>query len=102
MMGGERVRHEDEKGNCRACGRVVLWALTEGMNFMPVDPGEVDINANLVLYRGKKSNRLRVKTVKPGEGRFVTHFATCPDRHPESDRSSLAGRHPATCPLVDA
>lgn len=40
-----------ERGQCRSCKKVVLWARTCKNKLMPVDPGEIEGNANLVLYR---------------------------------------------------
>lgn len=68
-----------ERGQCRACKKVVLWARTTKNKLMPVDPGEVEGNANLVLSRDM-FNVLRVDVVKPGEGKHVAHFATCEKR----------------------
>jgi hypothetical protein len=68
--------NSDEKGQCRLCHKMVLWALTENSKLMPVDPGEVE-GGNLELFRGEHTGRLRVRVVKPGEGKHVAHFATC-------------------------
>jgi hypothetical protein len=68
-----------ERGQCRACKKVVLWARTSKNKLMPVDPGEVEGNANLVLYRDLLKV-LRVNMVKVGEGKHVAHFATCEKR----------------------
>jgi hypothetical protein len=68
-----------ERGQCRACKKVVLWERTSKDKLMPVDPGEVGGNANLVLYRDL-FEVLRVNVVKPGDGEHVAHFATCENR----------------------
>ena len=67
-----------ERGQCRACHKVVLWAKTDNNKLMPVDPGEVEGNANLVLYR--EGAQLSVQVVKPGEGKHYAHFVTCEKR----------------------
>lgn len=67
-----------ERGQCRSCKKVVLWAKTDKNKLMPVDPGEIEGNANLVLYRD--GAQLRVRVVKPGEGKHYAHFVTCEKR----------------------
>lgn len=68
-----------ERGQCRSCKKVVLWALTDKSKLMPVDPGEVGGNANIMLYRDL-FEQLRVRVVKPGEGKHYAHFVTCEKR----------------------
>jgi hypothetical protein len=45
---------------------------------MPVDPGEIEGNANLLLYR--EGAQLRVRVVKPGEGKRYARLVTCEKR----------------------
>ncbi len=68
-----------ERGQCRACKKVVLWAKTRKDNLMPVDPGEVGGDANLILRRDL-FNKLYVDVVKPGKGKHYAHFVTCEKR----------------------
>jgi hypothetical protein len=65
-----------ERGQCRSCKKTVLWAKTDKNKLMPVDPGEIEGNANLELYRDL-FNVLRVRVVKPGGGKHYAHFVTC-------------------------
>lgn len=70
----------NERGRCKDCKHVVLWARTDEGKLMPVDPGEEPVNANLQLYRGAATGSLRVRVVEPGKGTFMPHFATCSER----------------------
>jgi hypothetical protein len=72
-----RLLTMNERGNCRACHRVVLWAVTDKSKNMPVDPGETE-DGNLTLFR--EGQKLRVTVVEPGTGKFLPHFATCEKR----------------------
>lgn len=72
-----RLSTMNERGNCRACHRMVLWARTDKSKNMPVDPGETD-DGNLILFR--EGSTLRVRVVPTGEGKFLPHFATCSKR----------------------
>src|SRR3954454_17791850 len=63
---------------------------------MPVDPGEIQGNANLVLYR--EEEQLCVRVVKPGEGKHYAHFVTCEKRHNHDVTSRTERRREAQEP----
>lgn len=68
---------------CRSCGAPVIWAHTETGSRMPVDPERVQ-GGNVMLIAdvtddGRMTPNQIAKVVKPGDGVYVSHFATCPD-----------------------
>lgn len=68
---------------CRSCDAEIEWAQTEkGNKKMPLDADPVD-GGNLVVIShvaGEFGMVPVVRYVKKGEGRRVSHFATCPNR----------------------
>lgn len=76
--------------NCRSCNASILWVETEatakkpGRN-MPIDADEnghaLEVpDANLVLVGTSGNGKPIARYVGKGRGKFVSHFATCPDR----------------------
>lgn len=70
---------------CKSCGVSVIWAIhfdTRGRMIFDAKPST---DGTWVLRRGLKSKVVYAKTVKPddsafnGCGRYVSHFATCPN-----------------------
>jgi len=57
---------------CRSCRAPIRWATTETGKNIPLDLEPVP-KGNLVLEAGV------VRVVPPGEGRYVSHFSTCPN-----------------------
>lgn len=82
-----------ETGTCRRCHQPIAWALTEKRKSMPVhaernEAGEVvpwvTDEGNLVDTGRTAFGRLGgqvpvVKVVRKGFGRWVSHFAKCPN-----------------------
>lgn len=54
---------------CKSCGAPVLWAKSPTGANMPIERAD---NGNLALVGNE------VRFVKPGEGAYASHFATCP------------------------
>lgn len=74
---------------CAACQHPMLWVETEATATKPNRRMPIDANAdgtpkevssgNLVLTGATSgSGAPIVRYVKPGEGRYVSHFVTCP------------------------
>lgn len=67
---------------CRSCQAPIVWAkTTPGDRSIPLDANDdgtamVVDNGNLVLVDDPE--RTVVRYVKAGEGRYQTHFASCP------------------------
>jgi hypothetical protein len=66
-----------------ACGRLIMWVLTEGGKRMPVDPEPAD-DGNVVLARQDDGTvRARVLTgsdpIVEGRLTYRPHHRTCPD-----------------------
>ena len=83
-----------ETGTCRSCQQPIVWALTEKRKSMPVHatrdsagkvvPWEAGREGNLVDTGRTAFGRLGaqvpvVKVVRKGFGRWVSHFAHCPN-----------------------
>lgn len=72
---------------CGSCNAPMLWAKTIQGRPIPIDASdqggylapEVVPDGNLTLERGSFPDTAVVRYVQPGEGRYRTHFATCPD-----------------------
>lgn len=67
---------------CRSCGAIIIWAVSSAGNRMPVDFRRVP-GGNIELEeRGAYPVPPMAHFVKPDPQveRFVSHFATCPDR----------------------
>jgi hypothetical protein len=70
--------------NCASCGAPIIWARTPRRR-IPLDP-EPHPTGNLAVRKsplGVLHARVlgRDEEVEAGEVRFITHFATCPNRH---------------------
>ena len=64
-------------GDCRSCDARILWAKTINGK-MPVDPKPVaDGKGNIILIDLPQGGKY-ASVVQPGEGEYVSHFATCP------------------------
>jgi hypothetical protein len=64
---------------CRSCGTPIFFARTRDGNLMPLEslpppPGQ----GNVILQRTLEGKDEAI-TVKPGEGKYRSHFATCPN-----------------------
>ena len=71
---------------CRSCGEPVIWTVTEEGKRMPVDR-DPPANGNLFLESARDGDgrvEYRSRVVKPEEEperpRYLSHFATCPQR----------------------
>ena len=67
-----------EKGNCRSCGRPVLWVRSAATgSIMPLD-AEPTEDGNVILV-GDQAHVLKGDLFEPMlEGpRYLSHFATC-------------------------
>jgi hypothetical protein len=68
---------------CRSCGARILWTHTESGKAMPVDVGaRPNGNLALRLEAGAPIARVLRDGEEPGVGevgRFVSHFASCPN-----------------------
>lgn len=63
---------------CRSCSAEIMWGrTTPGGKRIPVDVDEVD-DGNIVIDGIDRGTTL-FKVVSPGEGRYVSHFVTCPN-----------------------
>ena len=62
-------------GTCRSCGANILWVETKAGKLMPIDQEPV-LNGNLDVKDGVA---IYVKA-EPSVARFVSHFASCPNR----------------------
>ena len=65
---------------CRSCGARITWLETAGGNRIPVDEDPVPNGNIVVVGRMAKvcKNAAAAETLYPGEPRYVSHFATCP------------------------
>ena len=63
-------------GRCRSCGAQIDWVVTARGKRIPLDR-ETSEDGNIVLAEG--TARVVQPGEYPGEPRFKTHFATCPD-----------------------
>jgi hypothetical protein len=71
----------DANQRCRTCGARVLWVVTERGNKMPLD-ADPDPAGRFVLADGDPPLAVYVgegSAARPGEGRYQSHFASCPD-----------------------
>lgn len=66
---------------CRACDAEIEWAYTEVDKRIPLDVGtRADGNLKVVSRRASEYGMTPiVRTVLPGQGDRVSHFATCPN-----------------------
>lgn len=63
---------------CRSCGARITWAPTERTRTaIPLQP---DPAGNLLIRHGLAVAITGTVAPREGERRYVTHFATCPDR----------------------
>jgi hypothetical protein len=82
----------------------VRWAITEANGKrMPIDPEPVDVHdGNLIIVEHRKQTRRgRVQQVPvvavvgpleaPGVRRYVSHFATCPNKEAIAARRATRG-----------
>jgi len=60
---------------CRSCDAPIIWAHTSTGRLMPVDANPVE-GGNLSLKQ--VGDRIEAQVVEPGKGKYVSHFATCP------------------------
>lgn len=61
---------------CRSCGAVVRWGVTATGKLMPV---EAHAEGNIILMPSLiPGERRMVQFVKPGVGKYIGHFAQCP------------------------
>ena len=70
-------------GRCKSCKAPIFWARTDNDRAIPLDPQQ-RLDGNVVLF-GEGECRV----VKAGEGRYVTHFTSCPKA--SSHRGRKAG-----------
>ena len=69
---------------CKSCGASILWTETEQGRAMPVDPEPLALG-NVVLSDSEDPRGpIRSSLVRRGErgereGRYVSHFVTCPN-----------------------
>lgn len=61
---------------CRSCDAEVIWVRMQGTGkFNPLDKAKrADGNVRIT---GRVRGTLQARVVKPGEGEYVSHFATC-------------------------
>lgn len=60
-------------GTCRSCQAPVIWVKSSKGKNVPIDGDELEIT-NIA-----KGGWVDLKTEKTPDGRFVCHFATCPN-----------------------
>lgn len=63
---------------CRSCGASITWALTAERKPIPLDP-EKRADGNVRIAGRLESGEIVVAVLTPGEGEYVSHFATCPN-----------------------
>lgn len=94
VAGGEARGVQLLMARCDYCQRSITWALTEANGKrMPIDtvPVENPQDGNLVIVESREVKRRgrtdRVPVVRvvgplelPGQRRYVSHFATCPNK----------------------
>lgn len=70
---------------CRSCGAPIIWAIASlSQRRIPLDAtqrddGNLEVDAGLVMDPREASDGCIVRAVRPGEGRYVSHFVTCPN-----------------------
>ena len=70
---------------CKSCGAPVVWTVTHNGKAMPVDADPVE-NGNIVLRRDGETvvaeypGREHPSLFEAPRPRYVSHFATCPER----------------------
>jgi hypothetical protein len=75
----------DANQRCRTCGARVLWIITEQLRKkMPLN-ADPDPAGRFVLAAGAEGEPptaiyVGEQEAREGEPRYVSHFATCPDR----------------------
>ena len=74
----------------------IVWLRADKNKLMPVDPGEIQSNANVVLYR--EEEQLCVRVVKPGEGKRYAHFVSARNGHNHDVTSRTERRREAQQP----
>jgi len=72
--------NEADRGTCRSCGALIVWAVTDSGKKMPVD-SEPHPEGNLTVWAQGDTWRVKViqTTTRWDAPRFRPHFATCPD-----------------------
>lgn len=68
---------------CASCKAPIEWAQTAKGKSIPLDPelaedSPLRARANIVIAGRLSSGTRVIAVMKPGEGTYVTHFATCP------------------------
>lgn len=60
---------------CKSCGARIVWAVTEiERRGIPVDE-QTNMAGNLIFVADGNA----VRVVPPGQGKYISHFATCPN-----------------------
>lgn len=70
--------------SCRTCAAPIIWTRTEQGRAMPVDAAPLLVGGNVELLPSESQGGDPIARVHgeppPGSARYVSHFATCPDR----------------------
>lgn len=68
----------DPNGKCRSCDAAVVWAETAKRKKIPLDP-EPRADGNVRIAGRLADGTIIVAALAPGEGSYVSHFASCKD-----------------------
>ncbi len=67
-------------GLCRSCGAPILWARTKGKDKpIPLDPAPT-LDGNVYLLSDGTAVYVPGPATNDARLRYISHFATCPDR----------------------
>lgn len=77
-------------GECRSCGAMILFAVTERGKYMPLDEKPVEFGGNIVLREGLAHVLAKGEPSNQGEARYRTHFQTC--KRAAAHRKRVAAR----------
>ena len=62
---------------CRGCEAPIFFARTKTGALMPINVGETPGSGNIILQNGLDGRPTAIE-VEAGQGRYTSHFATCP------------------------
>lgn len=78
-------------GKCSTCEAKVWWVRTERNQRMPVDHKPVERGNLYFSGPGRVAHATSLQRSQSGVPKYVSHFATCPDRKLHRGRSTTNG-----------